>query len=138
MSHMPYAICRIGVVLFNLHWTVYFDDYILVAEVHESRHVDLAQQLLFSLLGWQTSDEKESGFNRISRILGVQIDLSEAHLGVAVISNVESRVKELASTIDDILARGSLTTAEMRVLRGRLVFAESQALKFLDASLGYT
>jgi hypothetical protein len=26
-----YAIGRIGVVVFNLHWTVYFDDFFLVA-----------------------------------------------------------------------------------------------------------
>ena len=47
-----YATWRIAVVIFGLHWTVYFDDYFLVAEVHESRHVDMAQQLLFQILGW--------------------------------------------------------------------------------------
>jgi hypothetical protein len=121
-----YAIWRIGVVIFGLHWTVYFDDYFLVVEVSEAKHIDLAQQLLFMLLGWRTSDEKEGGFNAMSRILGVQIDLAEAHLGVAVVHNVESRVRELVSTIDEILGRGTLTMAEMRTLRGRLVFAESQ------------
>ena len=92
----------------------------------EAKHIDLAQQLLFMLLGWGTSDEKEGDFNAMSRILGVQIDLAEAHLGVAVVHNVESRVRELVSTIDEILGRGALTMAEMRTLRGRLVFAESQ------------
>ena len=121
-----YAIWRIGVVIFGLHWTVYFDDYFLVAEIHQAKHVDMAQQLLFMILGWETSDEKEGGFNHISRILGVQINLADAHLGAAVISNVESRVRELVCAIDGILTKGSLTTAEMRVLRGRLVFAEAQ------------
>eukprot|EP00435_Cladocopium_sp_Y103_P025259 s2284_g6.t1 len=32
-----YSVWRIGVILFNLHWTVYFDDYFLVAEVQESK-----------------------------------------------------------------------------------------------------
>ena len=117
-----YAIWRIGVVIFGLHWTVYFDDYFLVAEVSESRHVDMAQQLLFMILGWQTSSEKEGGFNAVSRILGVQIDLAEAHLGVAAVHNVESRMRELVTTIDEILGRGTLSVAEMRALRGRLVF----------------
>jgi hypothetical protein len=85
----------------------------------------MAQQLLFMILGWQTSDEK-GGFNVVSRILGVQIDLAEAHLGVAAVHNVESRVRELVATIDEILGRGSLSMVEMRALRGRLVFAESQ------------
>ena len=59
-------------------------------------------------LNWKTSDEKEGGFNSLARILGVQIDLADAHLGVAVVSNVESRVRELVAFIDDILGRGIL------------------------------
>ena len=82
----------------------------------------MAQQLLFMILGWQTSSEKEGGFNAVSRILGVQIDLAEAHLGVAAVHNVESRMRELVTTIDEILGRGTLSVAEMRALRGRLVF----------------
>eukprot|EP00435_Cladocopium_sp_Y103_P037885 s2024_g10.t1 len=121
-----YAIWRIGVVVFNLHWSVYFDDFFLVAEVHESAHIDLAQRLLFMITGWQTSDEKEGGFDSMSRILGVQINLGEAHLGTVVVYNVESRVMELTSTIDGILSRGKITASEMRALRGRLVFAEAQ------------
>lgn len=75
--------------MFGLHWTVYFDDYFLVAEVSEAKHVDMAQQLLFLPLGWRTSDEKEGGFNALPRILRVQINLADAHLGVAVVHNVE-------------------------------------------------
>eukprot|EP00435_Cladocopium_sp_Y103_P055201 s3147_g18.t1 len=121
-----YALWRIGVIIFGLQWSVYFDDYFLVAEVHEARQIDLAQKLLFLITGWQTSDEKEGGFDAISRILGVQIDLQDAHLGSITISNVESRVRELTASIDEIVSRGSITAAEMKALRGRLVFAESQ------------
>ena len=39
---------------------------------------------------------------------------------------METRVKDLVASIDGILERQTLSTAEMRVLRGRLVFAESQ------------
>eukprot|EP00435_Cladocopium_sp_Y103_P067161 s1265_g29.t1 len=113
-------------MVFNLHWTIYFDDFFLVAELQESRQVDVAQRLLFMLTGWQTSDEKEGGFNSLSRILGVQIDLQDAHLGCVTICNVESRIKELTATIDDIVTRGKISAAEMRALRGRLVFAEAQ------------
>eukprot|EP00435_Cladocopium_sp_Y103_P010662 s4477_g2.t1 len=123
---VSYAIWRIGVVLFNLHWTVYFDDYFLVAEVHESRHVEMAQQLLFLLLGWETSNEKEACFGGISRVLGVQIDLSETRMGAITVSNVESRVKDIVSMIDDVLSKGVASLSEVRVLCGRIVFAEAQ------------
>ena len=121
-----YAIWRIGIVVFSLHWTVYFDDFFLVATVHDSKHVDIAQRLLFQLTGWQTSDEKEGGFDQLSRILGVQIDLTDSHLGAVTVNNVESRVKELVFTIDGILERGHVSSSEMKALRGRLVFAEAQ------------
>lgn len=121
-----YAIWRIGVVILALHWTVFFDDYYLVASTPEIRHVDMAQQLLFRILGWETSSEKEGDFLAISKILGVQIDLNESMLGRFAVSNVEARVRELVAHIDNILARGTLAAAEMRVLRGRLVFAEAQ------------
>ena len=49
---------------------------------------------------------KKAASIAMSRILGVQIDLAEAHLGVAVVHNVESRVRELVSTIDEILWAG--------------------------------
>ena len=121
-----YAIWRIGVSIFALHWTVFFDDYYLVASSPEIRHVDMAQQLLFRLLGWETSSEKEGDFLAISKILGVQIDLNESRLGRFAVSNVEARVKELVASIDAILSRGTLAATEMRALRGRLVFAEAQ------------
>ena len=75
------------------------------------------------VLGWQTSSEKEGGFDAISSI---QINLADAYLGVALVHNVESRVCELVLTIDGILAQGALSAAEMMVRRGRLVFAEAQ------------
>eukprot|EP00435_Cladocopium_sp_Y103_P035364 s4056_g9.t1 len=62
----------------------------------------------------------------IARILGVQIDLNESLVGAFSVCNVETRVKDLVSTIDGILSKKTMSAAEMRVLRGRLVFAEAQ------------
>ena len=117
-----YALWRIGVAVFGLHWTVYFDDYFLVAGLPESRNIDLAQQVLFLMTGWQTSDEKEGGFSAVSKILGVQVDLGDSHLGCVTVFNVESRVQELTSIIDSILDAGKVSAALLRSLRGRLVF----------------
>ena len=94
--------------------------------------MDLTQQLLFMITGWQTSDEKEGGFNSVSRIVGVQIDLGDLHLGAVTISNVASRVKELTATIDEVLLRGKMSASEMRTLRGRLVFCRGTDLWAFD------
>ena len=123
---VSHALWHIGVAIFKLHWTVFFDDFYLVSSAAESRHVDMAQQLFFCLVGWEVSSEKEADFGPIARILGVQIDLAESLLGKYTVCNVETRVKDLVASIDGILERQTLSTAEMRVLRGRLVFAESQ------------
>ena len=45
---------------------------------------------------------------------------------MAVVGNVEGRVRELMASIGSLLQKGSTTTAEMRVLHGRLVFVEAQ------------
>ena len=114
------------ITIFHLHWAVYFDDFFLVAEVHEAGHVKMAQSLLFLLIGWETSSEKEAEFDAILRALGVQINLAEVSLGAITVCNVESRVKELVTSIDAILGKGVLSSADAKVLRGRMVFAEAQ------------
>lgn len=123
---VSFALWLIGVVIFKLHWTVFFDDFYLVASKAETKHVDMTQQLFFQLVGWEVSSEKEAEFNSLARILEVQIDLNESLLGVFTVCNVETRVKDLVSAIDGVLERGTLSTAGMRVLHGRLVFAEAQ------------
>ena len=123
---VSYALWLMGVAIFNLHWTVFFDDFYLISSEPERRHIDLAQGVLFQLLGWEVSSEKGADFDAVARILGVQIDLSESCIGVFTVCNVDARVKELVATIDHILSQQTLSAAEMRVLRGRLVFAEAQ------------
>ena len=87
----------------------------------------MAWQLLFMLL--KTTDEKEGGFDSISKIFGVQIDLIDAYLRVAVVGNVGGRVREIVAKVDSFLGKGCITIAKMRALRGQLVFAESQILE---------
>ena len=120
------CIWRLGVELFGLHWTVYFDDFYTVAASEEKCHINMATDLVFELLGWEISAEKGAAFASISKILGVQVDLGSSNLGILEVSNVPARVNEIASTIDKILADQMPSAAEMRSLRGRLVFAEAQ------------
>ena len=90
------------------------------------KHADMAQQLFFKLVGWEVSAEKEANFDAIARILGVQINLNESMMGIFTICNVETRIKDLVNSINLILEKKTLSAAEMRVLRGRLNFAEAQ------------
>ena len=123
---VSHALWLIGVVIFKFHWTVFFDDFYLVSSVAESRHMEVAQKLFFQLVGWEVSREKEADFNCIAKILGVQIDLAESNVGILTVCNVETRVKDLVAAIDHILSKGTMSSSEMRILRGRLVFAEAQ------------
>ena len=131
---VSYALWLIGVALFNLHWTVFFDDFYLIASEQERRHIDLAQGVLFQLLGWEVSSEKGADFDAVARIRGVQIDLSESNIGVFTVCNVDARVKELVATIDHILSQRTLSAAEMRVLR---VGWSLQKLKSSEGLQGY-
>ncbi|CAE7247216.1 unnamed protein product, partial [Symbiodinium sp. CCMP2456] len=58
--------------------------------------------------------------------LGVEICLGEIHLGLLRIQNTESRRRELAATIESLIANGGAHAKELECLRGRLQFAETQ------------
>ena len=89
-------------------------------------HLDLAQRLLFQVLGWEASIEKEGEFCELARVLGVEIDLASARVGVIMARNASSRIKEISEQIDSILEQGRYSRGELKVLRGRLQFAEQQ------------
>ena len=94
----------------------------------------MAQALLFRLLGWETSSEKESEFHAIAKILGVQIDLNESILGQFTVCNVESRVTELVATIGSILDKGTMAAAEMRVFAEVQIFGRLTGLHMQNLS----
>ena len=97
----------LGVHLFRLHWTCYFDDYVLVACEQELEHLNLIQSGFFSMMGWNISAEKEGGFQAIARALGVEINLSDFAAGLFKVCNTAARQRELAASISDMLEKGS-------------------------------
>ena len=121
-----YGIWEIGCSLLGIHWSVYFDDYFVVTSEQESRHVDLALQTLVSLLGWETSGEKDAGFDTVSRVLGVMVDLTDSSDNLVRVTNTESRIKELVASMNQLIDKSRFRPGELRVLRGRLQFAENQ------------
>ena len=96
------ALWYLALFFFDLHWTQFYDDYFLVASEKENQHVDLIQTSFFTLLGWETATEKDSGFGFVTRALGVQIDLSDCHLGLVKVCNTLSKRQELEQLIDEI------------------------------------
>ena len=117
---------HVGMLLLSLHWTCYFDDFVIIESEELTKHTTFIANSFFSMLGWETSDEKGGVFASMARALGVVFDLSDSiHLKIHV-CNSESRCKELSASIQDILDKGRFRRAEMETLRGRWIFAESQ------------
>ena len=53
-------------VILQLHWSVFYDDFFLVAADEEAEHIHIVQHSFFELLGWATSAEKESDFQHVA------------------------------------------------------------------------
>ena len=116
----------LGVRLFRLHWSCFFDDFFLVSCDRETAHLDLIQKGFFEIMGWSTSVEKDDGFRPIARALGVEINLADSAAGLFKVSNTEARQKELSAIISGMLEKGSALSKDFEILRGRLIFAENQ------------
>ena len=119
-----HALWYAGTVLLWLHWSVYFDDYLVTCEASVSKHCDLVLSSFFALLGWGISEEKEAEFATAAKVLGVVIDVGSSML--VRVSNTDERKAELTETITALLDKGTFSIKELTALRGRLVFAEGQ------------
>ena len=66
----------------GLCWGAYFDDFPTICNV-ANRQSTLSTTLgLFELLGFKYNDEKLEPFDKVAAMLGVELDLREAHQGV--------------------------------------------------------
>lgn len=79
---------------------------------------------LFSTLGWKLSTEKLIDFSAICKVLGVSLDLRDAHLGTALMSNTADRSEELVRELQQIIESKVLSRKDAEGLRGR--FASCQ------------
>ena len=120
------ALHHVGVKLFRLRWTTLNDDFLLVCAEQESRHLDVIQKCFFSVLGWDTAEEKDLGFRETARVLGVEMCLKSARFGCVIITNTAERKAEVAEAIDVVLRGRHVASSTLVSLRGRLLFAENQ------------
>ena len=82
--------------------------------------------MFFRILGWELSLDKSVDYDAMCVILGVQLNLKDAILGIAVISNTEKRRAEALKDIDAALRANALDPKFCERLRGRLQFASGQ------------
>ena len=121
-----FALWRIGVRSLQLAWTDYFDDYLSVSGAACTRHTEFVISMFFRILGWELSVDKSLDYDAMCVILGVQLNLKDAMLGVAVISNTEKRKAEALKDIEEALSKNALDPKFCDHLRGRLQFASGQ------------
>ena len=53
-----HAVWFIGTTLMSIHWSVYFDDFMVVEDACLAKHTNFLLDGLFSPLGWKTSRRK--------------------------------------------------------------------------------
>lgn len=80
--------------LLKLTWPAYFDSF-SVSEATSAKRADLCITSLFCFLGWKLSESKLVPFLSVCKVLGVQLDLRDAKLGAAQVSDAPERVEEL-------------------------------------------
>ncbi|CAE7296178.1 car, partial [Symbiodinium sp. CCMP2592] len=121
-----YALWKLGAVSLYLVWSEYFDDYLNVSGAACAKHCNFVSAMFFQLLGWEVSKDKELDYDAMCVVLGVQINLKDAKLGLIFLENTAKRKKEALDDISRALSTGLLDPSESEKLRGRLQFASCQ------------
>ena len=120
------GIWRIAVTTLLMHLSVYFDDFVGAEIEPLSKIYEMCLDMLFKVLGWGTSKNKEHPFGTLAKVLGLEINLRDAKLGWVYLSNTPERQKEVFDFVSEILDQGFLKKKDGEKLRGRLQFAECQ------------
>ena len=105
------AIHQIGVALFGLIWTNYYDDYPQMDIVKSGSDAQDTAEALLTWLGWKFSmkDSKRQMMSKSFSALGVTFDLSLSKLKKIVVCNKPGRIDQVCQDTDDILNDGRFT-----------------------------
>ena len=123
------AVWYLGLVLFRLPWTAYFDDYTVLCRDELVSNTSKTVEHLFDLLGidFARDGSKAECFSRSFRSLGVEICLDGFKDGVVTIGHTKERCEELGKVLGEILTAGFVSTKHALSLRGRMHWFESFA-----------
>ena len=102
-----------------------FDDYVVLASDDETASLTSCVHMFFNLVGWDFAEEgaKARDLACLFQALGVVVDVTTMHKGLAAVGNTDSRRSELVHALNSVLEKGILTRHEALRLRGRLQFA---------------
>ena len=116
---------RIGLEL-DVAWTNYYDDYPVVEVSFLAANTNHTIQALTSLLGLECSTDKELPFADEAEMLGVVLDVSKSGLGLLSVKNKQSRMEELAGSLQSLIEAGRVDPKRLPSLFGRALFVECQ------------
>ena len=97
----------------DVAWTNYYDDFPVVDFKVLADHSSAAIRALTSMLGFECSLDKELPFAETAEMLGVMLDLQHASTGTIKVANKPSRMDELKSTVQHIIASGRVVTKDL-------------------------
>ena len=105
----------------------YFDDYVVVEPLRSARHAQHCLATLHRLVGFPFAAAKHVKATGVFVFLGVQSDLTRAHLGAVTLAVTKRRVDSILTRIEETLADGRLPHAAAASLCGKLQFTLSWA-----------
>ena len=123
------AIWFIGMAIFRLLWTAFFDDYTVFTRDALVSNTSKTVEAIFDLLGveFARDGDKACVFAKRFKSLGVEIDLQSFGAGVVHLGHTLERREELSLVLKEILKEKSITSKQAESMRGRLHWFESFA-----------
>ena len=116
----------------------YYDDYPQLDLLASGDSAQETAERLLDLIGWSfsTKETKRKPIARSFEVLGVVFNFEECKLQKIIVTNKETRVRQIVEELDLILDTGNLTAQRAASLRGKLQFAETHTYgRALSANL---
>ena len=106
----------------------YFDDYPHVDVPQLAVRSQVVMEEVLKTLGWQVAEEPKKRLppSEVFVVLGVQVDLTESHLGFVKVCNKPERVLEVEEVRKEVESSRQFPPSTAARLYGRLNFAEAQ------------
>ena len=123
---ISFAVWWIGVFGLGIAWTAYFDDYSTLTRPELEASTNWSVKMLFELIGLNYAQDgpKAPPFCNVFKMLGLVVDLRDAHSKTFFVSHTEERRTELKQSLEDIIQKGEITQKEAERIRGRMIFFE--------------
>ena len=115
-----------GVAGLKLCWTGYFDDFSSICRPELQMSTTWAVDSLFTLIGLDYAKDgpKAPAFSQVFKMLGVQVDTSNASQGSFAVGHTAERRDEPVATLEAALAERRMSQKLAESVRGRMVFYE--------------